>query len=201
MPKARTEYKEIGYYPSPRLQEELKLRGYANAWEMPREAFIELNEALTLGQGRYEFDRISKALTAEGDLTDAMRRYAKDFEYDAPSLVRMYRTVAPDARIAIYRAVPKPAPDIILPGAWIALEQRYAKGHGAAGYDEFGGSKLLSAVVSSRDVAWAGTSADEWFFAPQNLRNPEIHTHEYIVRWAIAHGKRVPALVADQYGL
>lgn len=187
MPKGVALYR-LEWDPSPRLIEEIRRRGYSAPWEMPYEAWASLKDALTLAEGRSEFDRWARALHAEGDLRSAMDAYHRDFAYEIQALVNQYRNVDPERKVAIYRAVPRPAPNVIRPGDWVSLERRYAASHGSAGYRDAGGSKVVSAMVPAKDVAWAGTSADEWLFAPREFRAPDVGVHEALVEYARAQG-------------
>jgi hypothetical protein len=167
---------------------------------MSRGEFASLKEALTLAEGRAEIDRIARALHAKGDLPSAMRQYSDDFELERPSLVMVFRDVGPDDNVKIHRAVAKTDPNPIRPGDWVALERWYAEEHGSGGYGDVGGARILTRTVPTADVAWAGTSADEWIYAPAECRNPEMSVHEFLVAYAMDRGLHVPPRVAAEYG-
>lgn len=58
--------------------------------------------------------------------------------------------------VTIYRGVRKSAEQVIRPGDWVGLTKRYAAQHGEG--------SVLSARVSAKDVVWAGTDMNEWFY-------------------------------------
>ncbi len=151
---------------------------------MSYEVYRQMKDDLTLGEGRVELDRWARALHADEDLPSAMAQYGRDFAYEAPQMVRKYTGVSPDQKVAIYRAVGKDMPNVIKPGDWVALERKYAVQHGRSGFGEQGGSKVLFAMVPARNIAWAGTSADEWIFAPQEFRSTDIGVHDALLEYA-----------------
>jgi hypothetical protein len=75
-------------------------------------------------------------------------RYMRQVPYAGTKLVTVYRGVRPDK------------PRKVTPGDWVALSKQYAAQHG--GTD----SVVISARVSAKDVVWAGTDMEEWFYAP-----------------------------------
>ncbi len=63
------------------------------------------------------------------------------------------------SKVTVYRGVAKDDPNPeIRPGDWVALKQSYAK--------KYGGGKVIKKVVPAKDVSWAGTDMDEWFYTP-----------------------------------
>lgn len=187
MPKAKAIYR-LEWDPPPRLMEEIRRRGYGAPWEMPYEAYRRLHDDLTLAEGRVELERWARAIHAEDSLPEAMEKYGQDFAYEIPHMVTWYRGINPDKKIAIHRAVGKDMPDVIKPGDWVAIERKYAVLHGRGGFGDHGGSKILTAMVPARDVAWAGTSADEWLFAPQEFRSPDVGVYDALLEYARAQG-------------
>lgn len=170
-------------------------------WEVPREQYERGKEAMTLGEGRAEIERIARALHPFEDLPSAMKAYAEDFKYDRPSMVRRFRDVQPTDKVTVYRAVDPDDPNVIRPGDWVALERSYAEGHAEAGYGEGRKGKIVKRVLPASQVAWAGTSVDEWIYSPPELRDvsEQIGTHQALVRAAAEMGKPVPPEVLREY--
>ncbi len=139
--------------------------------KMTREEFTKFYDNLAPHhQGK--FDRVQRAAAPlYDDLPATMKQYAKDFSYENPRLVRQFSNVQPDDAVTIYRGVTKTDPDAaIKPGDWIALERAYAAQHGRLGRD---GSRLMKAKVPAKDIRWAGTSADEYFYVPSSGINQD----------------------------
>ena len=134
------------------------------------------------------------------DLPRAMQQYATDFNFERPDLVRRLRNVQPNDTVTIYRAISADDPAAgIRPGDWVALDRSYTEMHGSSGYGDVG-SRIVEMEVPAREVIWAGTSADEWHYAPEASRNSAVKSkHEAIVRQAVREGKPVPASVLSEY--
>jgi ADP-Ribosyltransferase in polyvalent proteins len=64
--------------------------------------------------------------------------------------------------VTIYRGVPPGVTDI-RPGDWVALTRRYAAQHVREG-----GGQVISKRVPARDVAWAGTDENEYYYVPMS---------------------------------
>lgn len=196
---------EIGWSPPPRLLRAMGDLGFTEPWQMSYEEFTVMHDRLTLWEGRTELDRIARALTrGEGsDLPTAMKYYGRDFAYGCPTLVRTMASVTTDEIISIWRAVGKNDPNPIRPGDWVALEKWYAKQHGSSGFGDAGGSRLLHALVQAGDVAWAGTSCDEWLYAPAEFQDLDYRglrsVHRYLVLRAANAGLLVPAEIIAEY--
>ena len=169
-------------------------------WEMTPKEFNEWFPRLrSVEQKPYERLYRSK-ITEYDDLPTAMQKYSIDFGYENPGLVARFKNVKPEDNVDIYRAISKDDPvGKIEPGDWVAIEYKYAKTHGAAGYGDVG-SKIVKMKVPAKDVVWAGTSADEYFYAPQKLRDSSIKsTHEAVIKQALSEGKPVPPEVLKDY--
>lgn len=134
------------------------------------------------------------------DLPKAMAQYATDINIEHSSLLRKFQNIQPDDKVTLYRAVSANDPsDSIKPGDWVALEKSYAAEHGSSGYGDVG-SKILEIEVPAKDVIWAGTSFDEWHYAPQYARDSTVKSgHEAFVKDAIRAGKEVPEEVLKDY--
>lgn len=78
------------------------------------------------------------------------------------NIIRMAKG-KPDQKIKIYRAVPKGI-EAINAGDWVTISPKYAKSHGSSYLDGF---KVLSMVVSAKDLHTDGNSIHEWGFNPQ----------------------------------
>lgn len=61
--------------------------------------------------------------------------------------------------VTIYRTVPEGVTSI-QPGDWVALSRSYAQ--------SMSRGRVLSVRVPARDVVWAGTDENEWFYVPEN---------------------------------
>ena len=78
------------------------------------------------------------------------------------SVIRMAKG-KPDQKIKIYRAVPKGI-ETINAGDWVTISPKYAKSHGSSYLDGF---KVISMVVTAKDLFSDGNSIHEWGFDPQ----------------------------------
>lgn len=140
---------------------------YEDIAQMTRSEFDKFYERLAPHhQGK--FDRLLRAHMPPmyDDLPTTLQQYAKDFAYENPALVRQLQGIKPDSKVTLYRSVSKADPDTaIMPGDWVALQRNYAAQHGYLGNDA---PRMLKTVVPAKDVRWAGTSADEYFYVPSS---------------------------------
>jgi len=60
--------------------------------------------------------------------------------------------------VTIYRGVPHGVTEI-RPGDWVALTHSYAAQHNRGG-------NVIKRRVPAREVAWAGTDQNEYYYAP-----------------------------------
>jgi len=72
----------------------------------------------------------------------------------------------PDAKVTIYRAVPKGVKDINA-GDWVTTNKDYAKWHGSS-WVENGQYDIISKEVKSKDIHTNGDSIHEWGYNPQS---------------------------------
>lgn len=147
---------------------------YDDIAKMTREEFTAFYDNLAPHhQGK--FDRLLRAYSPQyDDLPTTMKQYADDFKYENPRIVSQFSRVKPEDTVDVFRSVSKADPDTaIVPGDWIALERSYAKQHGRLGDDA---PRLLKTKVPAKDVRWAGTSADEYFYVPSGGVDPSIGT-------------------------
>ena len=108
------------------------------------------------------------AYAHEMPLPRAMTEMVDTLTDENPALVRRFANVRPDDQVTIYRAIAKNDPNsTIRPGDWIAIDRKYAEQHGADGFGDVG-SRIISKKVPAKDIGYAGTSADEWVYAPAN---------------------------------
>jgi hypothetical protein len=72
----------------------------------------------------------------------------------------------PDAKVTIYRAVPKDLPKDakINPGDWVTIDKRYAQDHGLRNFD--GNFKVLKKDVTAKDIFTNGDSIYEFGYDP-----------------------------------
>ena len=78
------------------------------------------------------------------------------------SIIRMAKD-KPDQKVKIYRAVPKDV-ETINTGDWVTISPKYAKTHGSSNVGKF---KIISMVVTAKDLFSDGNSIHEWGFDPQ----------------------------------
>ena len=70
-----------------------------------------------------------------------------------------------DKQVRVFRAIPKDAGASINKGDWVAITRSYAKEHGE---DHLNNNfKIISKVVSARDLFTDGNSIQEWGYDPQ----------------------------------
>ena len=171
-------------------------------WEMTKEEF-QVAKDQDYGLSRLSERAYRGAIVSDiegpNTLPEAIRAYAEDFKYTNPELVEKFKDIGPEDEVTVYRAVSADDPTPISSGDWVALERAYAELHGSSGYGDVG-SKILSIKVKAKDIAWAGTSADEYFYAPASARMPLAKGgHEVLVAQAISEGKPVPPEVLADY--
>ena len=77
------------------------------------------------------------------------------------SIIKMARN-KPDFKVKIYRAVPKNI-DTINVGDWVTISPKYAKEHGENHVPNF---KVLSKIVTAKDIKNDGDSIHEWGYNP-----------------------------------
>ena len=83
-----------------------------------------------------------------------------DSDWEAVGKILHYRG-KPDARVRIYRAVPKGVREI-RPGDWVAITKSYARDHGKHGSDPSQDMLVLAARVLAKDIVTSGDSYQEW---------------------------------------
>jgi len=166
----------IGYCPSRRLQGTIqRLYRVEHPWQLSYEQFHDLRDRLTLSEGRTELDRIARALHSDQPLLATLEQYRENL----PRIVRLLPHLAPGDAVTIYRSIARDDPHrCIRPGDWIALEPAYARRHGGTT------ARFLKKRVPVEHVAWAGTSEDEWVYAPCPV--PEMSVYEYLLEYGKA---------------
>jgi hypothetical protein len=167
------------------------LDSFADVGKMTKEEFDTFYKNLPYQQ-QGKFDRLLRASSpVYDDLPTTMGQYAKDFGYENPGLVNRFSKVKPDDQVSIYRSVTNADPDkTIMPGDWIALEKKYAAQHGKSGNDK---ARMITNKVPAKDVRWAGTSADEYFYTPSGGINQEASsTHDALLRLLSRNGQNLP---------
>jgi hypothetical protein len=106
--------------------------------------------------------------------SDAGRLYSSGMDYDnqAISILQSVKD-RPNARITIYRAVPKDAKGKINAGDWVTLVRDYAKDHGES---NLGGKyKIIKQEVHARDIFTDANSIQEFGYDPQGtLRGKDV---------------------------
>jgi hypothetical protein len=72
----------------------------------------------------------------------------------------------PDKQVRVYRAIPKGiSKPSINTGDWVTISKRYAKAHGEGALN--GEYRIVSKLVSARDIFTDGNSIHEWGYDPQ----------------------------------
>lgn len=104
------------------------------------------------------------------DFYDNWEKYLNTSEDGAVESMDVLRKIKgnPNAKITIYRAT---TGDSINDGDWITLSKTYADKHNASSLK--GKGKVLSQVVSAKDIQWAGDSINEWGYFPKVRENAE----------------------------
>jgi len=168
-------------------------------WEMTRNEFRKL-----MVEGRKEevqkFEKQYRAVSSfeNATLPEAMNQYAVDFSYENKALVKRFRNIKPEDDVILYRSISILDPEkTIEPGDWVALERQYASMHGQLGEQK---PRMITKKAKAKDVVWAGTSADEYLYAPERFKNKDIHsTHEMVINDALQSGKPVPPEIIADY--
>lgn len=98
--------------------------------------------------------------------SNASRMYSAGEPYDARAVSIMQSVKdRPNAKLTVYRAVPKEAPSKINPGDWISITRDYAKEHGESNLG--GNYKIIKQEVNARDIFTDGNSIHEFGYDPQ----------------------------------
>ena len=77
----------------------------------------------------------------------------------------------PGKQIRVYRAIPKSATARINERDWVTINRAYAKDHGESALN--GDYRIISKLVSARDLWTDGNSIHEWGYDPQPYDGPE----------------------------
>jgi hypothetical protein len=103
---------------------------------------------------------------------DARRMYSAGTDYDNEAISIMQSVKdRPNAKIDIYRAVPKDKPSKINTGDWVTTVKQYAVEHGE---DNLGGNyKIIKQKANARDLFTDGNSIHEFGYDPQPRLKPE----------------------------
>lgn len=105
--------------------------------------------------------------------SQASRLYSSGFDFDGEA-ISVLRSVKnkPNAKVTVYRAVPKDAKGEINPGDWITLTKEYAKEHGESNLD--GKYKIVKKEIYARDIFTDANSIQEFGYDPQ----PRLHSRD-----------------------
>ncbi len=105
-------------------------------------------------------------------LSDAARSYSSGFDYDqqAISILQSVHN-RPNAKVIVYRSVPKDIKGEINPGDWITLTKEYAKEHGESNLN--GKFKIVQKEVHARDIFTDANSIQEFGYDPQPRLAPK----------------------------
>jgi hypothetical protein len=118
---------------------------------------------------------------------DARRLYSSgsDFDNEAMSILQSVRK-HPNAKITIYRAVPKDVKGEINAGDWVTITRGYAKEHGESNLgDNF---KIVKKEVFARDIFTDANSIQEFGYDPQSRLEPKDTPYELLSK-AYQEGK------------
>jgi len=95
----------------------------------------------------------------------------KTIDDQSVRIIRQFRH-NPNAKVTIYRAVPKGVAAEINAGDWVTINPQYAKMHGVHALN--GKYKVIKKTVYARDIYTDGNSIHEWGYDPQ----PEVSKEE-----------------------
>lgn len=137
-------------------------RKYDNANDF-RKAFT--GNGRILGESeQYEIDRIGRLKMLSDDVDAEFHMPLNNFLKQYPHEVKTtngLKDIKPNQKtIKIYRS----ATGGITPGDWVGLDKDYAEYHSRSD-----SHKIVSMEVPLSDLKWAGTSAEEWFYAPDSV--------------------------------
>lgn len=132
-----------------------------------------------------------------------------DFDANAFNKVLYYKN-KPDAKVTIYRAVPKsvhkeamksesPIKQLIQPGDWITLSKEYAKAHGEKALNN--DYKIVQKMVPARQVWTNADSIHEWGYHPDTPKETGALTREAPQDEALRLAQQRAALPPAQGGL
>lgn len=106
--------------------------------------------------------------------SNASRLYSSGMDYD-PQAISILQSVKdrPNAKITIYRAVPKEVKGEINAGDWVTIVRDYAKDHGESNLGN--NYKIVKKEVLARDLFTDANSIHEFGYDPQaRLRGEEV---------------------------
>jgi len=119
--------------------------------------------------------------------SEASRLYSSGMDYD-PQAIGVLQSVKnrPNAKVTIYRAVPKDVKGEINPGDWVTLTKEYAKEHGES---NLGGKfKIVKKDVYARDIFTDANSIQEFGYDPQPRLAPKDTPYDLLSK-AYKEGK------------
>jgi hypothetical protein len=138
------------------LAEEAK--NYSNPDEFAN-AFYGRGGRMMSQSGEYHSERISRISQIDDESNPQLSQFVKQYPEQTRNIPGLNRIKGNEKTVTIYRS----ATGDIRPGDWVALSSTYAKGHSRSKEH-----KVYSMQVPISDIVWAGTSAEEWFYAPKS---------------------------------
>lgn len=133
-------------------------KNYSNAQEFS-DAFYGKGGRMMSSSGEYHSERINRISQIDNEYNPKLAQFIKQYPYEAKKVPGLNKLTGKEKTVRIYRS----ATGEIRPGDWIALSSEYAKGHSRTKTH-----KLYTMEVPISDLIWAGTSAEEWFYAPNS---------------------------------
>jgi len=103
----------------------------------------------------------------EGEESPTIKDFIREYDFEWKGIFKDIGKNPPDiskGKITVWRAAPKDVK--IEAGDWVALTKEYAEVH----LGVLGREQLYKQEVNIDDVVWAGTAAEEWFYAPKEVR-------------------------------
>ncbi len=118
---------------------------------------------------------------------DSARLYSSGMDYDttAISILKSLKN-KPNAKVTVYRAIPKDIKGEINPGDWVTLVKEYAKDHGESNLG--GNYKIVKKEVFARDIFTDANSIQEFGYDPQPRLAPKDTPYELLSK-AYKEGK------------
>jgi hypothetical protein len=132
-------------------------RNYSNPEEFA-DAFYGRGRIMS-PSGEYHSARVSRISQIDNEYNPKLVQFIKEYPYEAEKIPGLNKLTGNEKTVTIYRS----ATGNIRPGDWVALSSEYAKGHSRTK-----SHRLYKMQVPVSDIRWAGTSAEEWFYAPQS---------------------------------
>jgi hypothetical protein len=111
--------------------------------------------------------QMHEAENAFPDVHEHPEYYHSEPELESRSISVIRRTKGdPEARVSVYRAVPKGVTRINH-GDWVTPSKPYAQRHGIHPYDPKQDMPVIHKLVKAKDLRTEGNSVSEWGYFPE----------------------------------